>query len=133
MGLGSGSGVWGSGAESIPNFLAVDDVIRLFPKLHLGQFTVIPAVADDAVFGWRLAGEIIRLRGAGDGGKCRRNLRECAALPEFCDARRVFADQRFGEADDVDDGKAIHDCSVRPVAEPGRATGSTLQLSLNRS
>ena len=76
--------------------------------MHLGEFAVIPAVADDAVLRGRRAGEIIRLRGAGDGGKGGRNLRQRAALHKLRDARRVFADERLGEADDVDDGNTLH-------------------------
>src|SRR5271154_5604827 len=95
-------------AERIPDFLAVDDLVRLFPELRLGKFAVEPAVADDAVLRRQLAGEIIRLRRAGDGGKRRSDLRERAALTEFHDARRMFTDERFGEADDIYDGEAIH-------------------------
>ena len=46
-------------AESIPDFLAVNDVVRLFPKLGLGKLAIEPAIADDAVLGWRFAGQII--------------------------------------------------------------------------
>jgi hypothetical protein len=85
----------------------VNDVIRLFPKLNFGKLAVEPAVADDAVLRRRFAGEIIGLRRAGHGGKCGRDVRERAAFAKFRDARRVFADERFGEADDVDDGEAF--------------------------
>src|SRR5665213_1706242 len=95
-------------AERVPDFFAVNNVIRLSPKLDFGLLAVEPAVADDAVFRRRFAGEIIRLRGAGDGGKRWRDLRERAAFAEFCEARRVSADERFGEADDVDDGEPVH-------------------------
>src|SRR5271154_815756 len=118
-------------AERIPDFLAVDDLVRLFPELRLGKFAVEPAVADDAVLRRQFAGEIIRLRGASDGGKRWRDLCERAAFEKFRDARCVFADERFGEADDVDDGETVHligRCRVRPVAESGRATGSTLHF-----
>ena len=95
-------------AERVPDFLTVDDVVRLLPEMRFGQLAIIPAVADDAVLRWRCAGEIIRLRGAGDGGKGGRNLRERAAPRKLRDARRVFADERLGEADDVDDGNTLH-------------------------
>jgi hypothetical protein len=45
---------------------------------------------------------------ASDGGKCGRDVCKRAAFAEFRDARRVFTDERLGEADDVDD-----DCSFQ--------------------
>ena len=81
-------------AQRVPDFWAVDEVVGLFPELDFGEFAVEPAVADDAVLRRRFAGEIIRLRGAGDGGKRRRDVRERAALGKVRDARRVFADER---------------------------------------
>jgi hypothetical protein len=83
-------------------------VVGLLPELHFGKFTVEPAVSDDAMLRWRCPGKIIGLRGAGDGGKRGRNVRQRAACPEFSDARRVFADERFGETDDIDDGETVH-------------------------
>jgi len=76
-------------AERVPNFCAVNNMVRLFPKLDFRQFAIEPAVADDAVLRGRFAGEIIGLRGAGDGGKRGRNLRKRAALAKGGDARRV--------------------------------------------
>ena len=83
-------------------------MIRLFPKMDFGEFAVEPAVADDAMLRWIFAGEIIRLRSAGDGGKRGLDGGDGATATELRDARRMFADERLGEADDVDDGKAIH-------------------------
>ena len=102
-------------AEFVPDFRALNEVVRLFPELDFGKFAVEPAVADDAVLRRRFAGEIIRLRGAGDGGKRGRDLRERAAFAKFRDARRVFADERFGEADDVDDGEPVHQALARMI------------------
>ena len=98
--------------QCVPDFLAVDDVVGLFPELHFGLFTVEPAVADDAMFARCFAGEIIRLRGASDGGKRGRNMRERAASAKLRDARRVFADERLGEADNVDDSCAFHEINL---------------------
>ena len=36
-------------AQVFPDLPALHEVVRLLPELHLGQFAVIPAVADDAV------------------------------------------------------------------------------------
>ena len=105
---GLGSGVWGFGAQRVPDFFTVNDVVGLLPKLDFSEFTIEPAVADDAVFGWWFTGEIVRLRGAGHCRKRRRDVRQRATVTEFRDARRVFTDERFGEADDVDDGQAVH-------------------------
>ena len=49
----------GPPAGTGPDFLAVNDVVRLFPKLGLGKLAIEPAIADDAVLGWRFAGQII--------------------------------------------------------------------------
>ena len=95
----------------------MNEVVRLFPKLDFGEFAVEPAVADDAVLRRRFAGEIIGLRGAGDGGKRGRDVRERAAPAKFRDARRVFADERLGEADDVDDGEPVHFVASRAIRE----------------
>src|ERR1019366_6288215 len=83
-------------------------MVSLFPKLDFGQLAVEPAVADDAVLRRCFAGEIIRLRGAGDGGECGCDVRQRAALAEGCDARRVFAYQRLGETDHIDDSEPVH-------------------------
>ncbi len=99
-------------SQRIPNFLSLNDVVRLFPKLNLREFAIKPAITDDAVFAWSFAGEIIRLRGAGDGGKRGHDLRERTVLAEFRDARRMFANERFGQANDIDDGEAIHFASA---------------------
>ena len=96
-------------AQFIPDFRRLNNVIGLFPEMHLGEFAVKPAIADDAMLRRRCAGEIIGLRGAGDSGKGGRNVRQRAALAESRDSRRMFADERFGQADDVDDAEAVHE------------------------
>ena len=106
--MGPASGCVGLRAERVPDFWRLDQVIGLLPELDFGEFAVVPAVADDAVLRRQFAGEIIGLRGAGHRRKCGRDLRERAALAKFRDARRVFADERLGEADDVDDGEPVH-------------------------
>ena len=80
----------------------------MLPKLCFSKFAIEPAIADDTVFRRRFAGEIIGLRGASHCGKRGHDVRECAASAEFRDARRVFADERFGQADDIDDSEAVH-------------------------
>ena len=63
----------------------------------------------------QFACEMIGLRGAGNGRKRRRNLSQHAALAEFCDARRMFADERFSQPDDVDDGEPVHQALARMI------------------
>src|ERR1019366_86001 len=108
--------------QRVPDFLAVNNAVGLFPELDFRKLAIMPAVADDAVLRRRFAGEIIRLRGAGDGGKGGRDVRERAAFPEFRDARRVRADERVGEADDVDDGEPAH--------FPARARSSAMAAAM---
>jgi len=88
------------------NFFAVNDVIGLLPELDFGQFAVVPAVADDAVRVGCGASQVGGLRGAGDGGERGFNARFIAARGKLANARRVLADERVREADDIDDGGA---------------------------
>ena len=81
----------------IPNLFASDNMIGLFPKLHFRQFSIVPAVADNAVLRRRPAGQIIRLRGASHRGKRRLNPAQRAPRPKGVDARRVGSEQRFGQ------------------------------------
>ena len=50
----------------MPDFRGLHGLVWLFPKSNLGQFVIVPAVADDAVLRRFFAGQIIGLRGAGD-------------------------------------------------------------------
>jgi hypothetical protein len=82
----------------------------------LGVVAVIPAIGDDAVITSEPAGQIGGLRGAGDGGEDGLDEGGAVALDEGTDRRGVLADEPGGEADDVQDGGALHDeCSLFSV------------------
>ena len=87
-------------------------MIGLPPKLHFGEFAVIPAVAHNAVLAGAFAGQIIGLRGAGDRWERGRDLCERAAPAKFRQARRVLTQQRFREADDIEDREPFHAESI---------------------
>lgn len=105
--LGAGKGRIG-GAEGGPDFFGGDHVVGLFPEMNFGQLTVVPAVADDAVAARADACQIVGLRGAGHGWESREDVRANAAQKELGDARRGGPNQRFGQADDVDDSGSFH-------------------------
>ena len=50
----------------MPDFWRLHGLVWLFPKSDLGQFVIVPAVADDTVLRRFFAGQINGLRGAGD-------------------------------------------------------------------
>ena len=95
-------------SKRIPDFWLLHQMIGLFPELDFGEFAVEPAVADNAVLRRQFAGEIIGLRSTSNRRKCGRDLSQCAVLPKFRDARRMFANERFRQPDDIDDGKPVH-------------------------
>ena len=108
--------------EVIPDFRAVDDVVRLFPELDFGVFAIVPAVANDAVRGWKLAGDVIRLGSAGDGGNGRRDGGFAMARNEFVEARSFGSEAGIGKANHVDDGGAFHStkfCATLSGLKPG--------------
>jgi hypothetical protein len=88
-------------AEQVPDLGAGDEVVGLFPEVDLGEFAVIPAVADDAVRGGQLAGEIIGLGGAGDCGERRFDEGLGSLLAQVCKGGCICADEGIGEPDDV--------------------------------
>src|SRR5204863_8193390 len=91
----------------LPDFPALDQMIGLFPKLNFLQFPTIPAIADDAMLERQSAGQIWGLGRASDCRECRNDFGAGARLKERFDARRMRADERLGETDDVDDGGAL--------------------------
>ena len=95
-------------AEGLPEFFAVHELLGLFPEAVLGVVAVIPAVGDDAVIAGESAGEVGGLRRAGDGGEDGLDESGAVALDEGTDGRGVLADEPGGEADDVEDGGALH-------------------------
>ena len=99
-------------AERVPELGRLHQVIGLFPKMDFGEVAVVPAVAHDAVLRRRLAGEIVGLRGAGDGREGGGDPRERAAPAELRQARGVPDQERFREADDIDDGEPVHAGSI---------------------
>ena len=66
------------GVEFVPNFRGANHAVGLLPELHFTERAVIPTVTDDAVHGRRLAGEVIRLRRAGDSGERGADFRDGA-------------------------------------------------------
>ena len=58
-------------AEVMPQLGRLHGLVRLLPERDLGQFVVVPAVADDAVVAWAFTGEVIGLSGAGHRRECR--------------------------------------------------------------
>ena len=62
-------------AKRFPDFGRANDGVRLLPEMDLVQFAMEPTIAHDAVSRGRFAGEIVRLRRAGDGGKCGADVR----------------------------------------------------------
>ena len=57
---------------------------------------------------------------------------ECTAFAKFRDARRVFADERFGEADDIDDGDAVHGVMTLKRSNCSIGIPPPLTLTLSR-
>ena len=105
--LGAGEAVVAR-AQLVPELAAADQLVGLLPKLHLGQVAVIPAIGDDAVLGGACAGEVVGLRGGGDGGESGVEVDDRAALAEGGDVRESLAQERLREADDIQDGGALH-------------------------
>ena len=83
-------------------------MVRLLPELHLGELAMIPAVGHDAVIGGRFAGEVIRLRSAGDRREGGINERGVSRLQIGADPRGMVTDETPGQPDDVEDNRAIH-------------------------
>ena len=98
------------GVQFIPDLRGLDDAVRLLPELHLAKRAVVPTVADDAVHARRLAGEIVGLRGAGDGRERRADLRDAALGGARGETRHdAGAQVAGGKTDDVQD-RAAHGC-----------------------
>jgi hypothetical protein len=95
-------------AERFPQFFALHELLGLFPEAVLGVLAVIPAVGDDAVIARQSAGQISGLGRAGDGGEHGLDERGAVALDEGTNRRGMLADEPRGEADDVQDGGALH-------------------------
>ena len=96
-------------AEGLPKFFALHELLGLLPEAVLGVVAIIPAIGDDAVVAGEAAGEVGGLGGAGDGGEDGLDEGGAIALDEGTDGRGVLADEPGGEADDVQDGGALHD------------------------
>lgn len=84
------------------------ELLGLLPEAVLGVVAVIPAIGDDAVVARESAGEVGGLGSAGDGGENGLDEGGAIALDEGTDRRGVLADEPGGEADDVQDGGALH-------------------------
>ena len=96
--------------------------------MDFGEFALVPAIADDTVLSRRRPGKVIRLRGARDGGERWDDGGDGAIATKVRDARRVFADKRFGQADDIDDGEALHPgiAAKKRARRKGILTAATL-------
>ena len=98
------------GVEVVPDLRGEHDAVGLLPELHLAEGAVVPAVADDAVRARLLAGQIIGLRGAGDGGESRADFRDAALGGARGETWHDAGTQvPGGETDDVQD-RAAHGC-----------------------
>ena len=98
------------GVEFVPDLRREHDAVRLLPELHLAQRAIIPAVADDTVRARLLAGQVIGLRSAGDGGERRTHLGDAALGGARGETRHDAGTQvPGGETDDVQD-RAAHGC-----------------------
>ena len=86
-----------------PNFLAADQSIGLFPEMMFVERTIIPAVPDDSVFGWKSARQVGRLSRA---GKRRHDGLDQERFPRGSfgkgrEAGRVLAQKSIAQADHV--------------------------------
>jgi hypothetical protein len=99
--------------EFVPNLRGADHAVRLLPELHFAERAVVPTITDDAVHGRRLAGQVIGLRGAGDGGERGFDLRDGALGGARGQAwHHAGLQVTRGETDDVQD-RAAHVCWSR--------------------
>ena len=120
--------------HALPNLGRRDEMIGLLPELHLGQLAIIPAIGHNAMFTGGLAGKIIALSGAGDGGEG--GLHK-GSLPEFAVSPNVGcggADVPIAQAYDIQDGCAAQSGHVgelggsRNHLAVGQRLGAFLQL-----
>ncbi len=96
--------------QLVPDFRRKHDAVRLFPELHLAERAVIPTVTNNAMFARPLTGQVIRLRGAGDGGESRMDLRDAALGGARGETRHdTGAQVPGGKTDNVQD-RATHGC-----------------------
>src|SRR5260370_1194732 len=91
--------------------LRLDQSIRLLPETYLARVADQPAVADDAVFGCRLAREQRRLGGAGDGGQHLAQRPHPAGPGEGAQARGERQQARR-QADGVDEDEGHHGSQI---------------------
>ena len=96
----------------------VHEPVRLLPEPDLAVLARIPAVADDAVCVRILAGQVIGLRRAGDGGERRLDARHCALLRPGRQLRHCRTEQLRREPDDAEDDGPVHESAI------GRRSGS---------
>ena len=120
--------------QALPNLGRRDEMIGLLPELHLGQLAIIPAIGHNAMFTGGLAGKIITLSGAGDGGES--GLHK-GALSEFAvspNVGRGGADVSIAQAHDIQDSSAARGGHVgelgrrRDHLAVGQRLGAFLQL-----
>ena len=98
-------------AKGVPDFGRGDEVVGLFPELDFGEVAIVPAVGDDAVGGGSFAGDVVGLGSAGDGGESGFDGGDGAGggAGPFEETRRIVpVEERGREADDIDDGGALH-------------------------
>ena len=86
----------------------MNQVVGLFPELNLSQFAIVPTIGHDAVVCWSQTCQVSGLRRACHRWKRWLDPRQRTLHPKGIDSRCVFAQQRFGQTDDIDDGGARH-------------------------
>src|SRR5262249_10072083 len=94
---------------------------------------VVPAIADDAMSGGGLAGEVSGLSRAGDGREGRVDRGQGAGLAKGKEPGSGRTQKRLREADDVDHRRASHDgtalsVGTRKQRAPGASAGRVVPV-----
>ena len=85
-----------------------DELVRLPPEHHLREVAEVPAVADDAVLARQQAGENVACAVQVTAGVMARIGAQRAVARERVQVRRVGAEQRVRQPDDVEDRGRVH-------------------------
>jgi len=89
--------------RDIPEFMALNKVIALSPKLNFTLIVKVPAVAHDAVVGRPLSGEVRGLRGRRDRRDNRGDRSDGSLLCPGLRKRHVIAEMGRAQANNIDD------------------------------
>jgi hypothetical protein len=111
-----GDKIWSFCSDGFPELVSADEMVGLFPELHLREVPVIPAIAYDSVFRRRLTCQIGRLHRTGDRWHLWLNIDAAVPHEKFLDIRRVLADTSAAEPYHIDHRRPFHFVSrVRPA------------------